>query len=243
MATQVVAGDLLVAAPWWGRRHEHRHAATAFVGSLAACAAYALAARQLAPEVAPGPLEFAGTLTSLWCVWITQRRNVLAMPIGIVSVLLMGAFFWRIGLVGQALLHWVYYVPVQLWGWHEWTRGGAGGGELVVTRLTGRQRLLALAFLASFTLVFGWILSAGWDDAIYTYWDASIVTASVVAQFLLSRKKVESWWLWIVPVDISAIALYVLTGASMFAALYCLFLVMAIVGLVRWHRAAAGTVP
>lgn len=55
---------------------------------------------------------------------------------------------------------------------------------------------------------------------------------------LLSRKKVESWWLWIGPVNISAIGLYLATEAYMFAALYGLFLVMACVGLVRWRRAA-----
>jgi nicotinamide mononucleotide transporter len=87
-------------------------------------------------------------------------------------------------------------------------------------------------------MALGWLLDAGWDDALYTYWDASIVAASVVAMLLLSRKKVESWWLWILPVNVSAIGLYLATGAYMFAALYGLFLVMAFVGLARWIRAA-----
>lgn len=56
---------------------------------------------------------------------------------------------------------------------------------------------------------------------------------------LMSKKRVESWWLWLVPVDVSAVALYTATGAYMFAALYCLFMVMAIFGLLRWRRAAA----
>lgn len=79
------------------------------------------------------------------------------------------------------------------------------------------------------TVILGWLLDAGWEDALYTYWDASIAAASVVAMVLLSRKKVESWWLWIVPVNVSA----------MFAALYVLFLAMAFVGLARWMRAEA----
>ena len=60
---------------------------------------------------------------------------------------------------------------------------------------------------------------------------------------LMSKKKVESWWLWIAPVNVSAIGLYLSTGATMFAALYGLFLAMACVGLVRWVRAAALAVP
>lgn len=231
------------AAPWLGRPWEHRHAAGALVGSLAACTAYWAVTRVVAPEVTPGWLEFAGTTTSLWAVWITQRRNVLAMPVGIISVVLMGAFFWQIGLIGQAGLHWVYYLLVQVWGWHRWTRGGDGGGELVVSRLRHGQRLAVLAAGVVGTVLVRWILIAGWAQAVHATWDASIVAASVMAQLLLSMKKVESWWLWIVPVNISAIGLYVLTGATMFAALYVLFLVMAVVGLVRWQRAATAATP
>jgi nicotinamide mononucleotide transporter len=224
-------------APWFGRRWEHRQALVAGLGSLLACGIYWLATSRFAPDVTPGSVEFLGTVTSLWSVWITQRRNVLALPIGIVSVALMGWFFLTIGLVGQTLLHWVYYLPVQFWAWKEWTRGGEDRSELSVGRLSVLQRGIAAASFVVFTVVLGWILDAGWDNALYTYWDASIVAASVVAMVLLSRKKVESWWLWIGPVNISAIGLYSLTGAYMFAALYVLFLVMAFVGLARWVKA------
>lgn len=224
-------------APWWGRRWEHRQALVALVGSLLAGLVYWQATRMFAPSATPGPVEFFGTVTSLWSVWITQRRNVLAMPVGIISVVLMGLFFFQIGLPGQGWLHWGYYLPVQFWAWRQWTRGGDGGTELKVTRLTGWQRTGVLAAMAAATVTFGWVLDAGYETAVYTYWDASIVAASVVAMVLLSTKKVESWWLWIGPVNISAIALYSLSGAYMFAALYVLFLVMAGFGLARWRRA------
>lgn len=225
-------------APLLGRAWEHRQAAVAGLGSLAACLAYWAATRAFAPEVTPGVVEFAGTMTSLWSVWITQRRNVLALPIGIVSVVLMGWFFAEIDLAGQVLLHWAYYLPVQVWAWWHWARGGEGGGELVVRRLTWAARAGWLAAVGVGTVALGWALDAGWASALHTYWDASIVAASVVAMVLLSTKRVESWWLWIGPVNVSAIGLYTVTGAHMFAALYVLFLVMAVVGLARWQRAA-----
>lgn len=227
------------AAPWFGRPWEHRHATVAAAGSVAACTAYWLATRRFAPEFEPGLVEFGGTATSLWSVWITQRRNVLALPVGIVSVVLMGWFFLEVGLVGQTWLHWGYYVPVQFWAWAQWTRGGPRNTELTVTRLSTKARAAVLGAGIGFTALFGWVLDAGWDGALYTYWDASIVAASVVAMILLSRKKVESWWLWIAPVNISAIVLYTITGARMFAALYVLFLVMAFFGLTKWVGAAA----
>lgn len=237
-STESVAVPSL-AAPWFGRSWEHRQAAIAGVGSLLAGLVYVLATRRFAHDITPGWVEFTGTVTSLWSVWITQRRNVLALPIGIISVILMGWFFREIGLIGQTWLHWGYYLPVQFWAWAQWTRGGENRSELRVTWLTTSGRLTVVAAGALFTVVFGWLLDAGWDQALYTYWDASIVAASVVAMVLLSKKKVESWWLWILPVNVSAIALYLVTGAYMFAALYVVFLMMAFVGLARWMRAAA----
>ena len=230
--------DAAAAAPWFGRPWEHRQAAIAGAGSFAACALYALAADRWAPEFTPNRIEFIGTATSLWSVWITQRRNVLALPVGIVSVIFMGWYFHDIGLVGQTWLQWGYYVPVQFWAWAQWTRGGDDHTELAVSRLATPARLAVLGAGVVGTLVLGRLLDAGWDDALYTYWDASIVAGSILAMLLMSRKKVESWWLWIGPVNVSAIGLYVATGAYMFAALYVLFLVMAFVGLARWVAAA-----
>ena len=95
-----------------------------------------------------------------------------------------------------------------------------------------------MVFIVVFTLILGNLLNAGWESAVHTYWDASIVAASIVAMVLLSRKKVESWLLWILPVNVSAIILYFITGAFMFSALYILFLIMAFVGLFRWILAS-----
>lgn len=231
------------AAPWFGRPREHRQAAIAGVGSVAASTVYWQGTHWFAPELIPGTVEYLATATSLWSVWITQRRNILAMPVGLVSVVLMGWFFSDIDLIGQTVLQWGYYIPVQVWAWREWTRGGEGHTELVVTRLGRRGALAVLGTGLVSTFVLGRLLDAGWERALDTYWDASIVAASVLAMALLSRKKVETWWLWIGPVNISAIVLYLRTGAEMFAALYCLYLVMAVFGLVRWRRAAATRAP
>lgn len=239
----MTAATLSQPAPWFGRRWEHHQAAVAAVGSLAACTAYWAATIRFAPEVTPDVVEFAGTATSLWSVWITQKRNVLALPVGIVSVALMGWFFLEIDLIGQMLLHWVYYLPIQFWAWREWTRGGENYSELTVSRLSTAARIGSLAAIGVFVWALGWLLDAGWDSALYTYWDASIVAASIVAMVLLSRKKVESWCLWIGPVNVSAILLYTASEAYMFAALYGVFLVMAFVGWARWHRAADAGVP
>ena len=146
------------AAPWFGRPWEHRQAAIAGVGSFAACSVYCAAADRWAPELAPSWIEFIGTATSLWSVWITQRRNVLALPVGIVSVVLDGlvlrttsASSGRRGSSGATTC------PVQFWAWAHWTRGGDGQTELTVTRLRWTSDGLAVlvAGVVAATLVLG----------------------------------------------------------------------------------------
>lgn len=222
---------------WIPKNWEIQHAAIAGLGSFFLCYLYYLGTKKWSPGTVPGALEFWATMTSLWCVWITQKRNILSMPIGIVSVILMGKFFGNIGLTGQQLLQWVYYVPVQIYGWYMWRRGGEDNTELVVTRSTLDQRVYSVVAYVFAGSILGVLLNTYGDGSVYTFWDASIVAASIVAQYLLTRKKWEAWVFWILPVNIAAIALYLKTDANMFAALYMLFLAMAFGGLYRWHTA------
>lgn len=223
------------ATAYLGQRDRLPQAAAVTVGSVAVCVAYAAAANAWSPDYAPTTLEFWGTATSLACVWLVRKQNMMTWPIGIVSVVLMGLFFLQIDLVGQAALQLAYYFPIQWWGWWMWAKGGEGRTELKVSWMTARERVVWLPVLAAGTWLAGRAFQA-YPDAVYAYWDASIVAASVLAQFLLSRKKVESWVLWMLPVNVSAIALYAATGAHMFAALYVVFLANAAYGMWEWAR-------
>ena len=76
-----------------------------------------------------------------------------------------------------------------------------------------------------------------YTDASFPFWDGAIAALSVLAQFLLSRRHVESWYLWIV-VDLLAIGLFYTKELEPTAALYGVFLVLATIGLVKWRKAA-----
>ncbi len=76
---------------------------------------------------------------------------------------------------------------------------------------------------------------ASLTDAAAPHVDGAIAVASVAAQILQSRRKVECWWLWIA-VDLAAIPLFLSRGLTVTAALYCIFLVLALIGLREWQR-------
>ena len=76
---------------------------------------------------------------------------------------------------------------------------------------------------------------ARYTDASFPYWDASILGLSIVAQFLLARRRLENWLVWIA-VDLLAIGLYWTKDLYPTAALYFVFLILATVGYFNWRR-------
>jgi nicotinamide mononucleotide transporter len=204
------------------------------VFAVAATAVYVGIAFAFARESAPTPLEIVGTIASLACVWLTRRQNVLCMPLGLVGVVASGWYFFGIGLVGQGWLHLAYYVPTQLWGWWEWIRGGAQRTEKPVAWMSGGGRVALLAYLPLGTVALAALFSSLHGPSDTLVWDASIVAASLAAQWLMTVKRIESWLLWLIPVDVSAVLLYAASGAYLFAALYALYLVIASLGLRDW---------
>jgi nicotinamide mononucleotide transporter len=182
----------------------------------------------------PSALELVGTVTGLCNVWLLRKQNALAWPFGITSVIAVGTVFHDLGLIGQAWLHFFYFAPINAWAWFHWVRGGKDRTRLEVSWTPWREWLLYLPFFLIGTYFVGTFFSRVYERAIFVFWDASIVVFSIVAQWLMSRKKIESWMLWVGPVDASAIVLFSLTGAHMFSALYVVFLLNASVAVYEW---------
>ena len=76
---------------------------------------------------------------------------------------------------------------------------------------------------------------ARFTDAAVPYVDAMVAGLSISAQTLMALRRVESWVLWIA-VDVLAIELFLSRGLILTAGLYCLFLALAVSGLVAWGR-------
>ena len=57
----------------------------------------------------------------------------------------------------------------------------------------------------------------------------------MVAMWLLSRKYLEQWLVWLV-VDIITVGLYIYKGIPLTAGLYALYSALAVAGYLRWKR-------
>jgi nicotinamide mononucleotide transporter len=204
-----------------------------------------LAGRRAHGKTGGMPLfEWIATLLGIACVALAAWRSVWTFPTAIGSVTLLGWVVFEQRLYSDALLQ-AFFVVANLYGWVTWQRVRRDSGEVTVERLgAAAQRVWAGAIAGAALL---WGTTMHWlTDATYPLWDAGIAAASVAAQLLMARRKVENWWLWIV-VDLGSVPLYLAKQLYLFAALYLVYLALAVIGLVEWRRAlrssAAAAVP
>jgi len=184
-------------------------------------------------------IEKVAVMLGVINVLLIIRRSVWNYPFGLVMVVLYAKIFFDYKLYSDALLQ-IYFFVIQIYGWWYWLRGRACDGRIIVSRLPAHVWPVYAASALGGGVVLGFLM-ARFTDADFPYWDATIAVLSVIAQLLLSRRRLESWLVWIV-VDLLAIGLFAVKGLYPTAALYAVFLCMAVSGLYLWTRAfRAGT--
>lgn len=180
------------------------------------------------------PIELLAALLGLVNVALVVRRSIWNYPFGLAMVLLYGWVFLHAQLFSDALLQ-IFFFFVQFYGWWNWSRSQADSGEVAVRRLSAAAwRNWLLGCLTAAAL---WGLAMhSFTTADFPWWDGSVAMLSVAAQFLQSRRYLESWLLWIA-VDLLAIPLFATKGLWPTAILYAIFLALSIAGLRQWRRA------
>lgn len=178
-------------------------------------------------------IENIGVFFGFICVYLTVKENIWCWPTGIVNIVCFIILFLDNGLYGQVFLQF-FFLVVSIYGWYQWLHGGKNKGRLEVSRLTRRQWFLFSTITVIFTLVAGFGLHyfAGEEVA---YLDAIITGLSCVAQYLMARKKLESWLAWII-VNILSVGMFAYTGLYKTALLYLVFLILASKGFFEWKK-------
>ena len=177
-------------------------------------------------------IEWTATAFGFLAVALLMKQSVWNWPAGLIQVSLYIVVFWHAKLYSDLVLH-VIYVVLQIYGWYHWLHGEAGH-ELRATTLAGRAAAgWSLTALCAAAL---WgTLMLRITDAAAPYADAFTMMTSLVAQWLTTRKKIESWLFWIA-VDIVAIALFWYKRLYPTAGLYVAFLLMSAGGYFSWRR-------
>ena len=185
-------------------------------------------------------LEIAGTILGLISVWLTVRQNIWCWPTGLVMVALYAVIFFQVKLYADAGLQVVYFV-LQIYGWYEWLRGGKGHSKLNVAHVSARLAALLAAIAVVATALMGYLLATRTDAAL-PYWDSTATVLSLIAQWMLAKKYIENWLVWIT-VDVLSIGIYAAKALYPTMALYAAFLVLATLGWVEWRKSLRSLQP
>jgi len=182
--------------------------------------------------------EIIAALLGVANIALLVRRSIWNYPFGMASVAFYVVVFHDSLLYSDAALQ-VFFFVMQVYGWWNWYHARDTEGHAKVELLTNGGRLIWIALVAAITVVEGWYLRHYTNDSA-PWMDANTTGMSVVAQYLLSVRKIENWVLWIVT-DVVQIGLYAWKGLYPTTALYVLYLVMSVVGVIEWrkHLAAA----
>jgi nicotinamide mononucleotide transporter len=177
-------------------------------------------------------LEAFSFVTGVLGVWLTVNQSVWNFPVGLFSVATFSVVFFESGLFADAGLQLVYFILTSL-GWYLWVFGGNRHSRLRVTQASRREISVVVAACFVLTLCF-WRMLSHWSGPA-SFWDSFTTAASLGGQWLLNRKKLESWWFWIV-VDIIYVPLYLFKALYLTAFLYLLFVGLAVAGYREWKK-------
>jgi nicotinamide mononucleotide transporter len=179
------------------------------------------------------PVEIAAALLGVANIVLLVRRSIWNYVFGLASVALYVVVFHDSLLYSDALLQ-VFFFVVQIYGWWNWYHAREGDGLIRVELMTNIERLAWSAVTVVAAVGEGWYLAHYTNDSA-PWLDATTTAMSVVAQYLLSVRKLENWILWIA-VDVVQIGLYYWKGLYPTTVLYVIYLVMSGVGLWEWQR-------
>ena len=194
-------------------------------------------------------LETAFTLWGTPVTWLELVAFVLALaniacnvfeihwgwPLTVIASGLYAWLFYASKLYGEAGVN-VFFALTAVWGWSQWLKGEYDDGEtpLVIRRLTRRGLVhAALAWAVLWGICAAVLHTITDSDVVWA--DGFVTAGSIVGTFLLGRKFIANWPVWLL-VNAASIALFAYKGLTLTAVLYVLFFGLAIWGWVGWQR-------
>jgi len=187
-------------------------------------------------------IEIIGALAGIIYVFLEIRQNIWLWPLGLVtSTLYVWVFFTSKFYADMGLQ--TYYVLISVYGWYWWLKGGKkyNSDSLPVTRVSMKLSVILLfVFIALFVII--WFVLVNYTDSPVPLGDAFTTALSIVATWMLARKIMEHWILWIIA-DLVSMGLYIYKGLYPTVILFAVYSGMAVIGYLEWRKTLIAYLP
>jgi len=180
-------------------------------------------------------LELLAFVFGVWSVWMAKKANIWVYPTGIIGTTITMYLFFTDRLLGDMLMN-AYYSLMSIYGWWEWSRQKDGKKVRQITTMNHKEKGIGLALVLTTMMV---------TYIVYRFTNTNMDTSNVIdiftsgvfftAMWLMARKKLESWILWI-SADLITIPLYAYRGWGMLSLQYLIFTILAFQGYYAWKE-------
>jgi len=180
-------------------------------------------------------LELLAFVFGVWSVWMAKKANIWVYPTGIIGTTITMYLFFTDRLLGDMLMN-AYYSLMSIYGWWEWSRQKDGKKVRQITTMNHKEKGIGLILVLTTMMV---------TYMVYRFTNTNMDTSNVIdiftsgvfftAMWLMARKKLESWILWI-SADLITIPLYAYRGWGMLSLQYLIFTILAFQGYYAWKE-------
>ena len=183
-------------------------------------------------------LQIVGVVLGLLYLWLEYRANIWLWVVGAIMPIVHGVLYFESGLYADSAMQ-CYYVLAGIYGLIVWLVGKRRKGNRLEIGHTPLRLIFPLVLM--YAVAFGviYFVLTRYTDSTVPLWDAMTTALSMVAMWMLSRKYVEQWLVWLV-VDAITVGLYIYKGIPLTAGLYGLYTILAVVGYCRWRNSIKG---
>ena len=180
-------------------------------------------------------LEVTAIFFGLLSVWFAKKNNIWVFPTGIINTTIYVYLLWKWSLLGDMMINF-YYVIMSIYGWYHWTRKQDDVEVFSISQITTSEKKWALLIFLV-TILFVLAVYTFFDK--FTHWtsyvDTLVTGIFFVGMWLMAKRKIENWILWIIG-DIISIPMYFFKGYSFTSLQYFIFTIIAIYGYIEWKK-------
>lgn len=176
--------------------------------------------------------EITAVVLAVLYLLLAIRQNIWCWAAAFASTLIYLFIMYAARLYMESALQ-LFYLAMAVYGWYQWQRPDADGGELKVSTWPWRYHLWAVAAIALLVLISGELLSR-YTGAALPFADSFTTWGAMVATFMVARKILENWIYWFL-IDAVSVWLYLERELYFTAVLFVAYLVMIVIGYRSWR--------
>lgn len=178
-------------------------------------------------------LEITAVLFGVVSVFFARKNNILVYPTGLISTLIFIYILYNFKLYGEFIIN-IYYSIMSILGWYFWSRRNNGQEEFPISIMNSKEYKIS-AIIFTVTLLFIALVYHFFDKFtnLTAYVDAFTTALFFVGMWLMAKRKIENWIVWIIA-DIISVPLYFFKGLTVSSLQFIVFTIIAVLGYIEW---------